>query len=106
MSSLKQALAEQKRVSEEAQASGQAAEQQAQEVHSLTEQLEQLCSASQAKDTELSSVRVRLGMPPAFLTLFSTHTVHSHAGLPMGGTPTLLPTGAVCPFSQKQTIRK
>lgn len=58
VSGLEQALAEQKRLTEEAQASSQAAQQQAEEARTLREQLEQLRSASQAKDTELSSLKV------------------------------------------------
>lgn len=58
VSGLQQSLAEQKRLTEEAQASAQAAQQQAEEAHSLRQELEELRTAAQAKDSELSLLKV------------------------------------------------
>ena len=58
VSGLQQALTEQKRLTKEAQASLQAAQQQAEEADSVRQELEQLRTASQAKDNELSSLKV------------------------------------------------
>lgn len=55
VSSLQQALAEQRRVSDEVQASARVAQQQGQQ---LKQQLEQMRGASEAKDTEVSSIKV------------------------------------------------
>lgn len=57
---LKQALAEQRRVSEKAQTSANTSQQQAQQAHSLAEQLRK---ALQAKDTELAAVKVLWHVP-------------------------------------------
>lgn len=58
VSGLQQSLADQKRLTEEAQASAQAAQQQAEEADSLRQELEELRTAAQAKDSELSSLKV------------------------------------------------
>ena len=55
VSTLQQALAEQRRVSDEVQASARVAQQQGQQ---LKQQLEQMRSAFEAKDTEVSSIKV------------------------------------------------